>query len=64
MNIKISKVELIVVLVDILENHQAFKNITDANGYFIVPSEQYGAFAHDLGVVMGRLMEKLAKPDA
>lgn len=64
MNIKVSKVEFVVVLVDIIENHPSFKAITDANGYLVVPSEKYSDFAHDLGTVLGRLLEKIAKPDA
>lgn len=63
MNVKISKVEFIVVLVDILENHPALKSITDANGFLVVPHEQYGNFSHDLGTILGRLLEKIAKID-
>jgi hypothetical protein len=64
MNVKLSKVELIVLLVDLLDNQPAFKNITDDNGYIIIPADKYGDFAHDVGLCLGRLMQKIAKPES
>lgn len=62
MNWRFSKVEIILILADILENQAAFKEITDKEGYIVVPTNKYDEFCYDMGLILGRILAKIAKP--
>lgn len=64
MNIRFSKVEIILILADIIENQPAFKELTDDEGYLVIPSDKYDNFCYDMGLVLGRVLERIAKPES
>jgi hypothetical protein len=62
-NIKIDPVSLIVHLAQTLDTHPMFNKIKDNDGCLVVPADQYEYFAHDMGMVIGILLSKIAQPD-
>lgn len=63
MNIRIGKLEFFMLLSDIIENSPAFEAISDNDGYIVVPQDKYEDFAVDMGRIIGRIIEKIAKPE-
>lgn len=63
MNIKVDPVVLIVHLAQILDTHPLFNKIKDNDGCLVIPADQYEYFAHDMGLIIGILLSKIAQPE-
>lgn len=63
MNVRISKLEFFMLLTTVMENTKAFNNICDDDGYLIVPEDRLEHFYVDMGLVVGRVLDKVVRPE-
>lgn len=62
-NVKINAVQLIMHFAGELENSNGIRKIVDDNGNLIVPIDRFGDFCHDIGILLGRAINKIVEPE-
>jgi hypothetical protein len=63
MNVKVSKLEFFMLLSAVMENTDAFTRISDEDGYILVPEDRLEDFYRDMGLVVGRILDKVGRPE-
>jgi hypothetical protein len=61
-NVKINAPKMMFSLITAFENSNGLRKLLDDEGNFIVPIERFGDFAHDLGLILARVLQNVAEP--
>lgn len=60
--VAVNKLLFLLEMADNLDNHPSIQKITDEYGYLVIPIDKYEDFAHDFGVIIARILNRLCEP--
>ena len=60
-SVKLNAVNLIIEFATALETCKGIQKLTDDEGYIAIPLDRFHDFCHDIGLILGRTLEKVSK---
>ncbi len=61
-DLSVSKIALILEFADLLESQPGILKVTNIDGLIIVPEDCIEDFCDDMGVLMRRILKRIAQP--
>ena len=61
MNVRIEPLRLIVELAYVLDTQYGLQKLKDKDGALVVPIDNFPEFCHDMGIILGKILDNIAE---